>query len=106
MESAFDPINEFCDSTFFPLLWHLRLHLPLISPSEGIHRDRINSIHAAASEGSETAASRNRRRGTYEWWNKEQGKDMAAMGPGRLKGSGFVFPDGERCWHEDFSAGD
>ena len=31
---------------------------------------------------------------------------MTTMGLGRLRGSGFVFPDGERCWYENFVAGD
>ena len=91
---------------FFFLLWHLRLHLPLVPPSGGIPLEKINSIRAAASEGSGTAANRNRRRGAYERRNKEKGKNVATVGLGRLRGSGFVFPDGERCWYKDFSAAD
>lgn len=106
MKNVSDPINEFCDSMFFSLLWRLRLRLPLTFSSEVIPLDRIDSIHAATSEGSGTAANRNRSRGTYEWRNKEEGENVAAMGLGRFRGSRFVFPDGERCWYEDFVAGD
>lgn len=106
VESAFDSTNKLCDSTFFFLLWHLRPRPPPTRPSRGIPLERINSIRAAASEGSETAANRNRRWGTYERRNKEKGKNMATVGLRRLRGSRLVFPDGERCWYEDFSAAD
>ena len=106
VESAFDSTNKLCDSMFFFLLWHLCLRLPLIRPSGGISLERVNSIRAAANEGSWTAATRNRCRGTNERRDKEKGKNVVTVGLGRLRGSGLVFPDGEWCWYEDFSAAD
>ncbi|PUU74573.1 hypothetical protein B9Z19DRAFT_432325 [Tuber borchii] len=106
VKSAFDPINKLCDSMLFSFLWHLHLRLSLVPFSEGIPLEKINSIRAVASQGSGTAANRNRRRGTYERRNKEKGKNVATVGLGQLRGSGLVFPDGERCWYKDFSAAD